>query len=65
MDGSASPVAMCFVEDGDVMRSMGNYTLARDRFVDVAFGDAGVSAREAIAVVEVDDMMVWLIVDER
>jgi len=56
---------MCFVEDGDVMRSMGNYTLARDRFVDVAFGDAGVSAREAIAVVEVDDMMVWLIVDER
>ena len=38
--------------------------MARDRLVDAAFEDVDVPAREDVAAVELDVMMILLIVDE-
>ena len=61
LDGSASLVAWHFVEDGDALRSAEIET-TRYHLVDAGFKDAGVPAREAVASVEDDAMMILLMI---
>ena len=63
LSGSASPVATRFVNEDDAMRSAAKETV-RDRLVDTAFKNVGVPAREDVATIELEAMMMLLIVDE-
>ena len=58
MTGATTPVARCFVAEGDAMVSAAKDTL-RDRLLAVAFEDTGVPAREDVGGGELEAMMIW------